>query len=201
MPKVSDEHKQRRRERDPRRRTAGIRTSRLRGCDRRPDRGGDRPLPGRDLQLLREQGGALRHACAPLVGSVRGDLAGGGLPGAARGGHPRGRRLALRPGRGEPPGPDGRELPRADREAGQETEATRPERYARLGRTVRDDVPIEVAAQFLGMLANGVAFARVTGDPMPNLDDLMTLIETGIAPRSSRLGGRAPRRRCARTSA
>ena len=68
---------------------------------------------------------------------------------------------------------------------GQEAEASRPERYARLGRTVRDDVPIEVAAQFLGMLANGVAFARVTGDPMPNLDDLMTLIETGIAPRSS----------------
>ena len=28
-------------------------------------------------------------------------------------------------------------------------------------------------------------FARVTGDPMPDLDDLMTLIETGIAPRSS----------------
>jgi len=26
-------------------------------------------------------------------------------------------------------------------------------------------------------------FARVTDDPMPNLDQLMTLIETGVAPR------------------
>ena len=48
---------------------------------------------------------------------------------------------------------------------------------------VRDDVPIEVIAQFLGMLANGVAFARVTDDPMPDLDQLMALIETGVAPR------------------
>ena len=47
----------------------------------------------------------------------------------------------------------------------------------------RDDVPIEVIAQFLGTLANGVAFARVTDDPMPDLDQLMTLIETGVAPR------------------
>ena len=47
----------------------------------------------------------------------------------------------------------------------------------------RDDVPIHVIAQFLGMLANGVAFARVTDDQMPDLDQLMTLIETGVAPR------------------
>ena len=40
-----------------------------------------------------------------------------------------------------------------------------------------------VIAQFLGTLANGVAFARVTDDPMPDLDHLMTLIETGVAPR------------------
>ena len=46
-----------------------------------------------------------------------------------------------------------------------------------------DDMPIEVVAQFLATLANGVAFARVTGDPMPDLDELMTLIETGVAPR------------------
>ena len=47
----------------------------------------------------------------------------------------------------------------------------------------RGDVPIQVVAQFLGMLANGVAFARVTDDAMPDLDQLMTLIETGVAPR------------------
>ncbi len=53
----------------------------------------------------------------------------------------------------------------------------------RLQEVTRGDVPIEVIAQFLGMLANGVAFARVTDDAMPDLDQLMTLIETGVAPR------------------
>lgn len=59
----------------------------------------------------------------------------------------------------------------------------RESRFARLRGVTRDDVPIEVIAQFLGMLANGVAFARVTDDAMPDLDELMTLIETGVAPR------------------
>ena len=65
----------------------------------------------------------------------------------------------------------------------EETEGRRESRYDRLRSVTRDDVPIEVVAQFLGMLANGVAFARVTDDPMPDLDQLMTLIETGVAPR------------------
>ena len=51
-------------------------------------------------------------------------------------------------------------------------------RHARLQEVTRGDVPIQVIAQFLGMLANGVAFARVTDDSMPDLDQLMTLIET-----------------------
>jgi len=55
--------------------------------------------------------------------------------------------------------------------------------HARLQDVTRGDVPVQVIAQFLGMLANGVAFARVTDDPMPDLDQLMTLIETGVAPR------------------
>jgi len=59
----------------------------------------------------------------------------------------------------------------------------REARYARLRELARDDVPIEVIASFLGMLANGVAFARVTEDALPDLDQLMTLIETGVAPR------------------
>jgi TetR/AcrR family transcriptional regulator, transcriptional repressor of aconitase len=64
-----------------------------------------------------------------------------------------------------------------------ETEERRVSRLARLESVVRDDIPIEVIAQLLGMLANGVAFARVTDDPMPDLGQLMTLIETGVAPR------------------
>jgi TetR/AcrR family transcriptional regulator, transcriptional repressor of aconitase len=59
----------------------------------------------------------------------------------------------------------------------------REARHARLQHVVRGDVPIQVVVQFLGMLANGVAFARVTDDEMPDLDQLMTLIDTGVAPR------------------
>ena len=66
-----------------------------------------------------------------------------------------------------------------------EVAATREERFARLRPTVRDDVPIEVVAQFLSLLANGLALARVTGDPTPDLDQLNELVETGAAPRRS----------------
>jgi TetR/AcrR family transcriptional regulator, transcriptional repressor of aconitase len=59
----------------------------------------------------------------------------------------------------------------------------REARFARLRGAIRDDVPIEVTAQFLSMLANGVALARVTDDELPDLGRLMELIETGIAPR------------------
>ncbi len=61
--------------------------------------------------------------------------------------------------------------------------AQRPERYARLRESVRDDVPIEVVAQFLTLLANGLALARLTGDELPDLDVLNELVETGSAPR------------------
>ena len=61
--------------------------------------------------------------------------------------------------------------------------ATRAERYARLRPSVRDDLPIETIAQFLSLLANGLAFVRVTGDPLPDLDVLNQLVETGVAPR------------------
>jgi TetR/AcrR family transcriptional regulator, transcriptional repressor of aconitase len=64
-----------------------------------------------------------------------------------------------------------------------ETEGRRESRLERLRGLARDDVPIEVVAHFLGTLANGFAFSRVTDDPMPDLDQLMTLIETGVAPR------------------
>ena len=65
----------------------------------------------------------------------------------------------------------------------EDVKSRRESRFARLREVARDDVPIEVVAAFLGVLANGFAFARVTDDPMPDLDQLMTLIETGVAPR------------------
>jgi AcrR family transcriptional regulator len=65
----------------------------------------------------------------------------------------------------------------------EDVKAMRESRYARLRGAIRDDVPIDVVAQFLGTLANGFAFARVTDDPLPDLDQLTTLIETGVAPR------------------
>jgi TetR/AcrR family transcriptional regulator, transcriptional repressor of aconitase len=58
--------------------------------------------------------------------------------------------------------------------------ATRDERFARLRPSVRDDLPIEAVAQFLGIFANGLAFVRVTGDPIPDLDVLNELVETGV---------------------
>jgi AcrR family transcriptional regulator len=60
---------------------------------------------------------------------------------------------------------------------------TRAARFARLREVARDDVPTEAIAQFLSALANGIALTRVMDDPLPDLDQLMTLIETGVAPR------------------
>jgi AcrR family transcriptional regulator len=62
--------------------------------------------------------------------------------------------------------------------------ASRDERYARLRPTVRDDVPLEAVAAFLSLIANGLAFARTTGDELPDLDQLYELVETGVAPRT-----------------
>ena len=67
----------------------------------------------------------------------------------------------------------------------EEARAQRGERQERLRPTVRDDVPIEVVAQYLSLVANGLAFARATEEPMPDLDVLMTLVETGVAPRKN----------------
>jgi AcrR family transcriptional regulator len=64
-----------------------------------------------------------------------------------------------------------------------EVTSKREERLERLRPTVRDDVPIEVVAQFLSILANGIAFVRVVEDPLPDLDLLNQLVETGVGPR------------------
>ena len=61
--------------------------------------------------------------------------------------------------------------------------ARREERLARLRGTVRDDIPVDTAAKFLTMIANGLALGRVSGDELPDLDLLNELVETGAAPR------------------
>lgn len=61
--------------------------------------------------------------------------------------------------------------------------ARRAERLARLRPSVRGDLPIEQVAAFLGLIANGLAFARVAGDELPDLDALAELVATGAGPR------------------
>ncbi len=64
-----------------------------------------------------------------------------------------------------------------------EFEASRPERLDRLRPQVRDDVPLETAAIFLGFVANGLALRRAMEEPPPDLDLLAKLVEEGVAPR------------------
>lgn len=62
--------------------------------------------------------------------------------------------------------------------------ARREDRLARLRGTVRDDIPVDAAAKFLTIIANGLALGRVSGDELPDLDLLSELVETGAAPRA-----------------
>ena len=64
-----------------------------------------------------------------------------------------------------------------------EAKARRAERLARLRPGLRDDLPIESVVMFLNFVANAFAFARVIEDTLPDLDVLMELVETGVAPR------------------
>src|SRR5918992_1121898 len=60
----------------------------------------------------------------------------------------------------------------------------RPERLARLREQgVRDDVPIESVAGFLNLVANGLALVRSTGEPLPDLDVVVELVESGVGSR------------------
>ena len=47
---------------------------------------------------------------------------------------------------------------------------------------VRDDLPIEQTAIFLSLVANGLALLRTMGDPLPDLDTLVELVDEGVAP-------------------
>ncbi|MDQ3992273.1 MAG: TetR/AcrR family transcriptional regulator [Actinomycetota bacterium] len=62
---------------------------------------------------------------------------------------------------------------------------TRDERYERLRRhgSLRDDIPIETVVAFLSLIANGLAFERIGDADLPDLDALMLLVESGVAPR------------------
>jgi AcrR family transcriptional regulator len=68
-----------------------------------------------------------------------------------------------------------------DRE--REFEAHRPERLERIRPRVRDDIPVEASAIFLGFVANGLALRLAIAEPLPDLDDLAKLVEEGVAPR------------------
>jgi AcrR family transcriptional regulator len=75
------------------------------------------------------------------------------------------------------------EFHRLVEEREQAFESTRDERLARLRPQVRDDVPIEAAALFLALVANGLALRVSVGEPPPDLDALVQLVEEGVAPR------------------
>lgn len=77
-----------------------------------------------------------------------------------------------------------------------ELRAGSDERLAKLRELgVRDDIPIEQAGMFLSLVLNGLALRRTMGDPLPDLDTLVELVDSGIAPgrvkRSGRARGRA----------
>jgi AcrR family transcriptional regulator len=65
----------------------------------------------------------------------------------------------------------------------QELAATRSERLDRLRPQVRDDVPIEAVAILLAFVANGLALGVSLGDEAPDIDLIAKLVEEGVAPR------------------
>jgi TetR/AcrR family transcriptional regulator, transcriptional repressor of aconitase len=65
-------------------------------------------------------------------------------------------------------------------------ESSDEERQARLDALrrhgLRTDVPIEQVAVFLSCVANGVGLRRASDDPLPDLDVLTELVEHGVSP-------------------
>ncbi len=64
-----------------------------------------------------------------------------------------------------------------------DSEANRSERLARLRGQVRDDVPVETAAIFLAFVANALALRQALGEPAPDLDVIAKLVDEGVGPR------------------
>lgn len=75
------------------------------------------------------------------------------------------------------------EFRRLAEEREEEFAEARGERLARLRPQVRDDVPIEAVAIFLSFVANGLALRVSLGDELPDLDAIAQLVEEGVAPR------------------
>jgi TetR/AcrR family transcriptional regulator, transcriptional repressor of aconitase len=79
-------------------------------------------------------------------------------------------------------------------------QAGRPDRLERLqAQGVRDDLPIESIAIFLGCVANGLALRHTMGDPLPDLDEIAELVEHGVGGRASRKQGGAWKQTTSRT--
>ena len=64
-----------------------------------------------------------------------------------------------------------------------DAERRQKSRFDRLRPTLREDVPIGTTVAFLSFVANGLAFARTTGDKIPDLDLLNELVESGVGRR------------------
>jgi len=75
---------------------------------------------------------------------------------------------------------------RAQEEVWAETRDVRLERLREQG--VRDDVPAPDVAVFLSLVVNGLALRMASGDPLPDLDAIGELVDTGVAARSTRKG-------------
>lgn len=76
---------------------------------------------------------------------------------------------------------------RAQEELWAETQQDRLERLQEQG--LREDVPARDIAIFLSLVANGLALRVTTGDPLPDLDNLAELVERGVAPSAQREQG------------
>jgi AcrR family transcriptional regulator len=65
----------------------------------------------------------------------------------------------------------------------EELRGERSERLEQVRPKVRDDVPLEDAVVFLSFVANGLALRHTVGDPLPDLDVIAQLVDQGVAPR------------------
>ena len=187
MPKVSTEHKQRRREEILEGATA--------------------PSPGMATRAQPSRGWRRRPASRAARSSAT-SRQGGALHRRRRAGHPSGssrsgsnvasgrcsRRSCTRTrsgcqSRSRRPGESGpRALPRADRAARRRVEDASAHTLRAPASFGPRGHPDRVTLQFLSFVANGLAIARTTGDELPDLDLLNELRRVGVGRRCARSG-------------
>ena len=184
MPKVSEEHKERRREQileGARRCFArygyeGATVARL-----EQEIG---PLARRDLQLLPNKDALFIELAIEMskrltdVWLQRAASAPCSTRSSAR--IPTGWRCSSRRRGGSVPTPSSGELIEQRERSSKDTRA---ERLEQVRPQVREDVPLEDAAVFLSFVANGLALRQAMGDPLPDLDVIAKLVDEGVAPR------------------